>query len=961
MITPRQTRLYRAADLFDFQRALCHLSDTANAARAGNAVVIVPTVAAARQLERTFDSYRRSGRKSAADAQGPQILTRSEWYDDMQARLASAPRRLTELEREVLLHASARDVIASPIGAPFKLRPGLLVEMLGLYDDLHRRDSTVSDFERILTRELEPEADVDRGAERLLWQTRFLCAAFRGYEMRRDATDAADEHTLRQRLIAEVPLRPLRHVVVSVGERSVDPSGLWPADLDLLTRLPQLEQIDIVATQRIIAAGLLERLQRFVPGFEDVSVSDQLDQRRGSHQPVVGTADDGRPYSVERDREEELTAVAATVKARGDCELDRCAVIFKRPLPYVYLARQVFGGAGLRYHTYDALPLAAEPFAAALDVVFEFVTSNFTRTAVVALLKSPHFVFEADAVPITPSDVAELNRALSEAGYFGGASSLATFGRRFRAARAAAAAAAELQFLTELTRPSMQLESLAMFLDAHARPIRPGDPLAERYLRTRAAVMSAIEGLRRAHDQLDDTPAAASDIALMIRRWIEGQTFAPEAGEAGIQLLDAQAARYGEFDDVFLVGLVDGEWPHRSSKNIFYPSWLLSQLDWPDSRMARAAERAAFQDLAMLARRRVQFSTFELEDDAIVAPSVFLEDLDRLELASEPAPLQRKTFTGEVSNSGPASIAANWLSMRMRRADHALPRFHGTAVPYSPPTYSISSLEQYLQCPFKYFSDRVLGLEEDPEDEAAANPRDLGIFVHDVFRNFFEEWKRQGHGAITPHNLSAARTIFQQTVEPALATLREDIAAVQRARLLGSAVDKGLAEAVFQVEAEWETPVVERLLEYPLNGEFEITAEGQTRRIALRGKADRIDLLRDGTFRIIDYKLNRAPDRKRALQLPIYSVCTSQHLRTATGREWAAGEAGYIAFGEARQFVPMLGRGQDRSAMLLEAQTRLANAVDNIARGEFPPTPADEIMCLRCAYAAVCRKDYVGV
>ena len=40
-------------------------------------------------------------------------------------------------------------------------------------------------------------------------------------------------------------------------------------------------------------------------------------------------------------------------------------------------------------------------------------------------------------------------------------------------------------------------------------------------------------------------------------------------------------------------------------------------------------------------------------------------------------------------------------------------------------------------------------------------------------------------------------------------------------------------------------------------------------RLRLRGKADRIDLLDDGTLRIVDYKLGRAPKPGRALQLPV--------------------------------------------------------------------------------------------
>ena len=42
---------------------------------------------------------------------------------------------------------------------------------------------------------------------------------------------------------------------------------------------------------------------------------------------------------------------------------------FQRPLPYLYLARQVFPDAETPYQALDSLPLAAEPFAAALDLV----------------------------------------------------------------------------------------------------------------------------------------------------------------------------------------------------------------------------------------------------------------------------------------------------------------------------------------------------------------------------------------------------------------------------------------------------------------------------------------------------------------------------------------------------------------------------------------------------------------
>ena len=138
-----------------------------------------------------------------------------------------------------------------------------------------------------------------------------------------------------------------------------------------------------------------------------------------------------------------------------------------------------------------------------------------------------------------------------------------------------------------------------------------------------------------------------------------------------------------------------------------------------------------------------------------------------------------------------------------------------------------------------------------------------------------------------------------------------------------------------------------------------ITSAGP-RTVALRGKADRIDLLDDGTFRLIDYKLGWPPDRSRALQLPIYSICAEQALPPRGGRGWRLSEAVYLAFKGPKRVVPLFSKPVDRVKVLVEAQQRLSDALDAIERGEFPPTPDDVYRCETCAYDSVCRKDYVG-
>src|SRR5207302_454843 len=265
-------------------------------------------------------------------------------------------------------------------------------------------------------------------------------------------------------------------------------------------------------------------------------------------------------------------------------------------------------------------------------------------------------------------------------------------------------------------KPSVHIAALLAFLCAHDRMPPAGDPLRERHLRARRAIISAIDGLGRAHQQLDDTPGSLVEVAAMVRRWIEGQTFAPRTGTSGVQLLDAQAARYGDFDELFVVGLIEGEWPARAAKNIFYPQSLLAQLDWSDTRTALAGERAAFHDLLLLPQRRIHLSTFELEDDSIVGPSVFLEDVDgaAAHIVKTPESPAGRIFVSEGLTSDPIvpgvveGEASRWLQLRAGRSELSDGRFRGQTGAYHPAAYTISSLERYLECPFRYFAERVL-------------------------------------------------------------------------------------------------------------------------------------------------------------------------------------------------------------------------------------------------------------
>jgi RecB family exonuclease len=240
------------------------------------------------------------------------------------------------------------------------------------------------------------------------------------------------------------------------------------------------------------------------------------------------------------------------------------------------------------------------------------------------------------------------------------------------------------------------------------------------------------------------------------------------------------------------------------------------------------------------------------------------------------------------------------------------------------------------------------------------DPRRQGQFVHEVFESFFKEWGAAGRREITPANLDEASRMFTTVVDRALERLPEGEAGLERTRLLGSSAAAGLGDAVFRMEAERPIAVVERLLEHTLEGSFTIATDDGPRVVQLRGKADRLDLLADGTFRLIDYKLGWPPDRSRALQLPVYALCAEQKLALHRGRHWTLGEAVYLAFKGPKRVVPLFTSAAQRAEMLEKAQQRVSDTIDAIARGDFPPTPDDVYRCETCSFTAVCRKDYVG-
>jgi hypothetical protein len=189
----------------------------------------------------------------------------------------------------------------------------------------------------------------------------------------------------------------------------------------------------VVVTDRTMTR--FRRIEQELPGIEEIRPSAEHFTRPPPTLIRPAISDSESPCFVHRDREEELRHVVRAIRseaaATGHELRERTAVVFQRPLPYLYPAQQVFADGRVPFQTFDALPLAAEAYAAVLDLVLDFAAAGGTRETTTALLRSPALAFVVDSEVIAANEVAALDMALMERRASGEAdsSSLRSIGR----------------------------------------------------------------------------------------------------------------------------------------------------------------------------------------------------------------------------------------------------------------------------------------------------------------------------------------------------------------------------------------------------------------------------------------------------------------------------------------------------------------------------------------------------
>ncbi len=348
---------------------------------------------------------------------------------------------------------------------------------------------------------------------------------------------------------------------------------------------------------------------------------------------------------------------------------------------------------------------------------------------------------------------------------------------------------------------------------AAARPTTIRSPSRER--RARAAIVEMLAALAAVHAAHDDpawTIDELGDRRAPLDRGSDVRRRDCDDGR-GVHLLDDQAARYGDFDDVAIVGVVEQDWPERPRRNIFYPPALLEGARLAVREGSPRRRRRALPRSARRRRRAARLvSTFTLDDDALVSRSMQLDEIPRARLstvAREPferrARLRRRSAVARADRAsirfeGDARELGASCAPRGRRRTRRLPRHRARpagARLVGQRARDVSRLP--VQVLRAARAEARGGARRRRGDGSAAAGAVRPRRVRAVLRRVAGA---RATAPSRPQNLDVARELFAAVVDRALERLPAAEAGLERTRLLGSPAAAGLGEAVLRMEAE---------------------------------------------------------------------------------------------------------------------------------------------------------------
>ncbi|MBE0696228.1 MAG: PD-(D/E)XK nuclease family protein [Anaerolineaceae bacterium] len=481
--------------------------------------------------------------------------------------------------------------------------------------------------------------------------------------------------------------------------------------------------------------------------------------------------------------------------------------------------------------------------------------------------------------------------------------------------------------------------------------------------------------------------------------------------QAGVRYAALETGRSQMVDHLFVLGLAEGEFPHLPAPDVLYAPHEREAHSLPLIRLRSGDQASLWWQVLSSCRRSLTLLRPSLDEKgAPWLPSSYWEavqaaaqavfpDLRETELpilsqpnlddAASPTELLVALVNGGAL-SVPDELRQAWQTsqfayqiMSQRQSWHPIPEHEGILQDpiilselsqryASNHNWSASRLNRYGNCPYSFFAQVILGLEERAAPEEGFDAMQRGTLLHAILERLFNKLAAASLG-LTPANLPEIETLLE--------------------RCCTSAFHRAPERYGFQPGKLWEYEQAElrRMLVVLLRSECEQNGESprfhpyqQEVRFGIRGGQlpelrienedgfqfflhgviDRIDRDQDGRLRLIDYKsgstMYSKPDilKGLAFQSPFYALAAEQLIQEAQ-----VAESYYLHIPKRKPsgHLTFTG-GVAPDATVSAAVDRAVLFVQNIRQGLFPVLPAkfgvgQNACTSTCEFSAMCRVD----
>ncbi len=656
------------------------------------------------------------------------------------------------------------------------------------------------------------------------------------------------------------------------------------------------------------------------------------------------------PYCETSSIEDEVETIASLLKSnfnQGKLKLNRSIVTFTRLAEYESIVRRIFTKYGIPHTIYLAKNLAqTSPVITVLELLNSII-NNFSRLSTVTVLSSPYFKRFSSETREWVGYYSKKGLIIKDAADWRG------FDKRvFSVLEAEGEISKKKQQVVEqiqkeinlfialvdkFRQPHGTLSSFAQALIKLLVQLRWCENLDQEdkeLLSAKNEFYKLLGSLENFETEFGATNVADSDFYAIIKYLLDWHQVEPEITIKGVPVLEFSETRGLDCDHLFFGGLSEDKFPGQLSFDPILPEWLKVKLGLfsDDKHLARA--RFHYFRLVNTARIDTFLSCYNTQEDRLFLPSPLLDGESKTPPAFNTifSDEQKQRAQGNKTKIALHSVITQVDFTKDSEAQKILRAKFGPGH-----RISVTKIEQYPRCPYRFYIEKVLDIEPMPEPRYEVEARIWGNVAHHVFEKLYKT------EVVAIEKLPAQ---LENILASVLQNERLSPFWAEVARRIFTANIPYYVRVETDLRSQGYTPMqVERYF-----------VDNIAQDIKISGIIDRIDLNKnDKKANILDYKTGRTPsitnvqiEKGAHLQLPLYI-----YLVMKSKPNWSVNNAGIYSLVDNE--IKWLDTKKTSLTQIVDYAIKNARRfVYNIRQGLFHLPPENLANCGYCDYHSIC-------